>query len=74
MPTEASKLRDNILKERRWGHTTFQVTSRLKAAHKDEPVTSLLDGFIETLGFAGLDDGWKEWNSPTNMDIRTRET
>lgn len=58
MCTQIDELRDNILKERKWGHTTFQLTPRTVAVDDNVSTLNFLDAFVETLGFAGLGDDW----------------
>lgn len=62
MATEIENVGSSIIKERKWGHTTFQVMEWPATSGGSDSITEVLDGFVEKLGFVGLEEGWREIN------------
>lgn len=58
MLTQFERLRETVLKERKWGHTTCEIIERQTT--NGGTAINAVDTFIEGLGFTGLDDEWEK--------------
>lgn len=69
MSEQIEILKNNILKERRYGCTNFHVTQRPDGTENGNFSYDALDNFVESLGFVDLGDEWKEINQRDALTI-----